>query len=83
MLEWGHMVECLNKVDAGVSEQLLLLSRDEGSMLVVTYADVARCLSAAYQACPHRPLFCFSADCCRNAGASERRWKLCSFVQSQ
>lgn len=51
ILEWGHTVECLNKLDAGVSEQLMLLSRDEGSMLVVTYGDVAHCLAAAYQAC--------------------------------
>jgi len=49
VLDWGHIVECLNKVDAGVSEQIMLLSRDEGSMLVVTYGDVARCLATAYQ----------------------------------
>ncbi len=31
-----------------VVAQVLLLSRDEMSMLVVSYADIARCLKAAY-----------------------------------
>ncbi len=39
-MDWGHIVDCLNKLDAGVPEQLLLLSRDEASMLVVSYADI-------------------------------------------
>lgn len=47
-LEWGHIIECLNKLDASVPEKLLLLSRDESNMLVVTYADVAGCLASAY-----------------------------------
>lgn len=48
ILEWGHVVECLSKLDAGVPERVLLLSRDEASMLVVTYADVRRCLAGAF-----------------------------------
>jgi PAB-dependent poly(A)-specific ribonuclease subunit 3 len=43
----GHVVEVLNKLDAGVAEQLLLLSRDEQSLLVVSYADLKRALEAA------------------------------------
>lgn len=39
-LDWGHVVEALNKLDAGSSEELLLLSRDEQSMLVASYGDV-------------------------------------------
>lgn len=31
-----------------LAAQVMLLSRDEMSMLVVSYADVARCLKAAY-----------------------------------
>jgi PAB-dependent poly(A)-specific ribonuclease subunit 3 len=48
VVDWGAAVEALNKADAGVPEQVLLLSRDESAMLVVSYADVRRCLSAAY-----------------------------------
>lgn len=31
---------CVLQLDAGVQEQILLLSRDEQSMLVASYADV-------------------------------------------
>lgn len=40
MIDWGHMMEALNKLDAGVQEKILLLSRDEMSMLVASYADI-------------------------------------------
>mgnify|MGYP002877042295 CR=1 FL=1 len=48
LVEWGHVVECLNKVDAGVAEKILLMGRDEASMLVVSYADIKRCIESAY-----------------------------------
>jgi PAB-dependent poly(A)-specific ribonuclease subunit 3 len=48
VLDWGHIIECLNKLDASVPEKMMLLSRDESSMLVVAYADVARCLASSY-----------------------------------
>lgn len=47
-MDWGPVIEALNKADAGVDEKILLLSRDGASMLVVSYADVKRCLTAAY-----------------------------------
>ncbi|MEW5313570.1 MAG: hypothetical protein WDW38_005128 [Sanguina aurantia] len=47
-LDWGHVVETLNKLDAGVSEQILLMSADEQSMVVVSYADIRTCLDSAY-----------------------------------
>lgn len=47
-VEWGGIIEALNKADAGVNERIMLLSRDESSMLVVSYADVRRCLQMAY-----------------------------------
>jgi PAB-dependent poly(A)-specific ribonuclease subunit 3 len=47
-VDWGPMIEALNKADAGVEEKIVLLSRDEASMLVVSYADVKRCLMTAY-----------------------------------
>ena len=46
-MDWSHTVEALNKLDAGVPEKLILMSRDEASMLVVTYADIKRCLEGA------------------------------------
>ncbi|KAI8469985.1 MAG: hypothetical protein J3K34DRAFT_377450 [Monoraphidium minutum] len=47
-LDWGHVVEALNKLDAGVQEQVLLLSRDEQSMLVASYADIKRCIETSF-----------------------------------
>jgi PAB-dependent poly(A)-specific ribonuclease subunit 3 len=47
-VDWGPIIEALNKADAGVEEKIVLLSRDEASMLVVSYADVKRCLMTAY-----------------------------------
>lgn len=47
-MDWGPMIEALNKADAGVEERIMLLSRDEASLLVVSYADVRRCLQMAY-----------------------------------
>ncbi|KAI3433530.1 hypothetical protein D9Q98_003340 [Chlorella vulgaris] len=49
MLDWGLAAEALNKVDAGVPEKVLLMSRDEMSMLVVSYADVRRCIASCYE----------------------------------
>ena len=34
LLDWGRVVESLNKLDAGVPEQVSLMSRDEASLLV-------------------------------------------------
>ena len=48
-LEWGPIAEALAKLDAGSRERLLLPSRDEGSLLVVTYADVRRCVDGAWR----------------------------------
>ena len=48
LADWGLVAEALNKVDAGVPEKVLLMSRDEASMLVVSYADVRRCLASCY-----------------------------------
>jgi PAB-dependent poly(A)-specific ribonuclease subunit 3 len=46
--DWGHAYEALAKLDAGVPERILLLSRDEASMLVASYGDIKRCAEAAY-----------------------------------
>jgi len=48
VMDWGHVFESLNKLDAGVAEKVLLLSRDEMSMLVASYADIKRCAEGAY-----------------------------------
>ncbi|XP_066555063.1 PAN2-PAN3 deadenylation complex subunit PAN3 isoform X1 [Amia ocellicauda] len=48
-IDLSHIVSCLNKLDAGVPEKISLLSRDEKSILVVTYADLKRCFDNTFQ----------------------------------
>ena len=43
-----HVLSCLNKLDAGTDERLMLVSRDEQSCLVVSYREVKTCVEAAF-----------------------------------
>uniref|UniRef100_A0A4W3HXJ4 PAN2-PAN3 deadenylation complex subunit PAN3 n=1 Tax=Callorhinchus milii TaxID=7868 RepID=A0A4W3HXJ4_CALMI len=47
-IDLSHIVSCLNKLDAGVPEKISLVSRDEKSVLVVTYGDLKRCFETAF-----------------------------------
>lgn len=42
-------VDIDGQLDAGVPEKLILMSRDEQSLLIASYADLKRCLDNAYQ----------------------------------
>ncbi|TSK98455.1 PAN2-PAN3 deadenylation complex subunit pan3 [Bagarius yarrelli] len=48
-VDLSHIVSCLNKLDAGVPEKISLVSRDEKSVLVVTYSDLKRCFDSTFQ----------------------------------
>mmetsp|Transcript_13198 Transcript_13198/g.24478 ORF Transcript_13198/g.24478 Transcript_13198/m.24478 type:complete len:550 (+) Transcript_13198:246-1895(+) len=48
-LDIGHIHTCLNKLDTGSMEKILLTSPDGRSILVVTFADVRKCLEDAFQ----------------------------------
>lgn len=43
-LDMAHVVSNLNKLDAGVSDKICLMSRDEQNVLVVSYTELKRCL---------------------------------------
>uniref|UniRef100_A0A7S0RCI7 Pan3 C-terminal knob domain-containing protein n=1 Tax=Pyramimonas obovata TaxID=1411642 RepID=A0A7S0RCI7_9CHLO len=47
-MDWGYVVEALNKLDAGLPEKILLMSRDEMSMLMVSYRDIKKCVEQVY-----------------------------------
>jgi len=49
VIDLGHVVSSLNKLDAADEEKIVLASRDGKNILVVSYADVARCLEKCYQ----------------------------------
>lgn len=48
VLNLGHVVTCLNKLDAGVDELVQLVSRDEQNLFVISYREVKRGLEAAW-----------------------------------
>ncbi|KAI0776797.1 hypothetical protein BD413DRAFT_522717 [Trametes elegans] len=43
-----HVLTCLNKLDAGSEERIMLVSRDEQSCLVVSYREVKACIESAF-----------------------------------
>ncbi|KAL1873059.1 hypothetical protein VTK73DRAFT_1196 [Phialemonium thermophilum] len=47
-LELGHMLMCLNKLDAAADERILLTSRDEQNVFVVTYREVKQVFERAF-----------------------------------
>lgn len=48
VVDLGHIIRCLNKLDAGVDEKILLTSRDEQTTFVVTYKELKKQVGAAF-----------------------------------
>jgi PAB-dependent poly(A)-specific ribonuclease subunit 3 len=48
-MDLGHVMTTMNKLDAAVEEKIVLSSRDGKTLMVVTYADIGRCIESAYQ----------------------------------
>ncbi|KAI5367869.1 Putative protein kinase-like domain superfamily, PAN2-PAN3 deadenylation complex subunit PAN3 [Septoria linicola] len=48
VLDLGHILTCLNKVDAGIDEKIQLISRDEESIFIVSYKEVKRGIEGAW-----------------------------------
>jgi len=48
VLSLSHVLSCLNKLDAGTDERIMLVSRDEQSVLVVSYKDIKACIASAF-----------------------------------
>ena len=48
VLDLGHIITCLNKLDAGIDEKVQLMSRDEQNVFVVTYREVKRGFESAW-----------------------------------
>jgi PAB-dependent poly(A)-specific ribonuclease subunit 3 len=49
VVDMGHVLSCLNKLDAGVDDNILLVSRDEQNCLIVTYKELKSCLETAFR----------------------------------
>ncbi|KAG5646197.1 hypothetical protein DXG03_004251 [Asterophora parasitica] len=44
----SHVLVCLNKLDAGTDEKVMLIARDEQSCLVVSYKEIKQCIESAF-----------------------------------
>lgn len=49
VLELGHMLSCLNKLDAGIDEKVYLTSRDHQTSFVVSYKELKKQAANAFQ----------------------------------
>ncbi|KAA8900334.1 hypothetical protein FN846DRAFT_909312 [Sphaerosporella brunnea] len=49
VVDIGHVMTCLNKLDAGVDEKIMLVSRDSLNCFVVTYKDLKRNIESTFQ----------------------------------
>ncbi|KAI9593461.1 hypothetical protein BDF19DRAFT_424368 [Syncephalis fuscata] len=48
VVDLAHVISCLNKLDAGVDEKVMLVSRDEQSCLIVTYRELKHCVAQTF-----------------------------------
>ena len=49
VLDLGHVLSCLNKLDAGSDEKLSLVSRDNQSCFIVSYRELKKGIESAFQ----------------------------------
>lgn len=48
VINLAHVIASLNKLDAGLNENIRLMSRDEQSCLVVSYKDLKQCIDSTF-----------------------------------
>jgi PAB-dependent poly(A)-specific ribonuclease subunit 3 len=48
VLDLGHIISCLNKLDAGTEEKVTLTTRDEQVVIVCSYKELKRSIDNAY-----------------------------------
>jgi PAB-dependent poly(A)-specific ribonuclease subunit 3 len=49
VVDLGHVLTCLNKLDAGIDEKVTLISRDEQSCFIVSYRELKKGIESAFQ----------------------------------
>lgn len=48
IVDLAFMLQCLNKLDAGIDEKIMLTSRDEQACLIVSYKDLKVCIENTF-----------------------------------
>ena len=49
VVDMGHILSCLNKLDAGIEEKITLTARDDQSVIVVSYKELKGALEGTWQ----------------------------------
>lgn len=49
VVDMGHILSCLNKLDAGIEEKITLTTRDEQSVIVVSYKELKGAVEGTWQ----------------------------------
>ncbi|KAI8896364.1 hypothetical protein BC833DRAFT_597801 [Globomyces pollinis-pini] len=49
VIDLSHVITCLNKLDTGVEEKVMLMSRDEKSCLIVSYRELKQCVDTTFR----------------------------------
>jgi PAB-dependent poly(A)-specific ribonuclease subunit 3 len=49
VVDMVHVITCLNKLDAGIDEKIMLMSRDDQSCLIVSYKEIKNCIQSAFE----------------------------------
>ncbi|KAJ5819366.1 PAB-dependent poly(A)-specific ribonuclease subunit 3 [Penicillium riverlandense] len=49
VVDLGHVLTCLNKLDAGTDEKITLISRDEQNCFIVSYKEIKKALESSFQ----------------------------------
>ena len=49
VVDFGHVVECLNKLDLGTEERVALVARDNATVLVAAYKELKLASEAAFK----------------------------------
>ncbi|ODQ67761.1 hypothetical protein NADFUDRAFT_80926 [Nadsonia fulvescens var. elongata DSM 6958] len=49
VLDLAHVIKCLNKLDAGVDEKILLTSDDEKISIIVSYWEAKSCIESTFK----------------------------------
>ncbi|OAX81999.1 PAB-dependent poly(A)-specific ribonuclease subunit PAN3 [Emergomyces africanus] len=55
VVDLGHVLTCLNKLDAGTEEKVTLISRDEQNCFIVSYKELKKAVESSFQALTKHP----------------------------
>jgi PAB-dependent poly(A)-specific ribonuclease subunit 3 len=48
IVDYGHVIDCLNKLDVGSDDKILLITRDDESLLVISFKELKNCIGVAF-----------------------------------